>query len=83
MESRNISFSFGATENLLFVKTDLGRASELEEVDHVLLEVLHMAHGLLRLDLLGLLCLFGRLLLLILLLLEMLSEKKFLFEMRK
>ena len=65
------------------MRSDLGGASELEEVDHVLLEVRDMTHGLLGFGLLGLLCLFGRLLLLILLLLEMLSEKKFLFEMRK
>ena len=84
MESRNISFSFGATENLLFVKTDLGRASELEEVDQVLLEVLHVAHWLLGFGLLGLLGLLSGLLLFILLLLKiidgeivsLLSDKK-------
>ena len=63
------------------MRSDLGGASELEEVDHVLLEVLDMTHRLLGLGLLGLLGLLGRLLLLIFLLLEILSEKLFLLEM--
>ena len=70
MESRNISCSFSFTNRILLVKSDLRRASELEEVDHVLLKVLDMTHRLLSLGLLGLLGLLGRLLLLILLLLE-------------
>ena len=57
--------------------TDLRRASELEEVDHVLLKVLNMTHRLLGFGLLGLLLLGGRLLLLILLLLEILSQNMF------
>ena len=82
MESRNISFSF--TNRISLVKSDLRRASELEEVDQVLLEVLHVAHWLLGFGLLGLLGLLSGLLLFILLLLKiidgeivsLLSDKK-------
>ena len=61
-----VSSGLGCVEVQL--RSYLGRPGELEQVDHVLLEVLHVGHGLLGLGLLlGLLGLLWLLLILLLL----------------